>query len=240
LSRFGHKVPSKALPGLILGVFLIAGPLASAAPTMPPDGAKSFAEELFRQLVDEMVFADRPEDWGFREEKGTIAFSGLYPVYSLNADFARGKSDELITGMPPTWVAIIFQDGQPVNAIGALRTQDGRFVPQAIGYPPELPHGLLNLRDGEIVIHLPPADEFYVYSETAGILTKMGVANGTYTPDNPMTVEEFRRMLMERYKLADDRRKLFGLEYAIFSVAVMAVIFAGARVYFDRRSKAFR
>lgn len=235
--RFGRKVSFKALPVLILGVFLFAGSHVSAAAAVPPDGAKAFAEEHFHQLVDAIVFSDRPGDWGFREEKGTIAFSGLYPIHSLNMDYARGKSDKIILDRPPIWVAVIFQDDQPVNAIGTQQTEDGRFGPAAIGYPPELPHGLLNLRDGEIVIHLPPADEYYVYSETAGTLTKMGIVNGKYSPGSPVSEVQFQRMLMERYKLADDRGKLFVLEYAIFCAAVMIVIFAGVRVYFGRRSR---
>nr|AIF26561.1 hypothetical protein [uncultured bacterium fosmid pJB45G2] len=110
---------------------------------------------------------------GFKEEKGNITFSELYPIYSLNADFALGQSDDIITDKQPKWVAVIFQDDQPVNAIGTQQTTDGHFESDAIGYPLELPSGLLNLEDNEILIHDFPAEEYYVYSEKTSSLMKL-------------------------------------------------------------------
>lgn len=240
MSALGRKFSIMAMLALVVGLSPVGAPSASTAPNEPPEGAKAFAERFFPGIVEEIIFTDRPGDWGFGEEKGAIAFSGLYPIHSLNADFVTGKSDDLFADRPPVWVAVIFQDGRPVNAIGARQADGGQFELDALGYPPELPHGLLNLKEGESVLHVPPADEYYIYAEHAGTLTKIGLASGTYSPGDPQTVEQFRNALKERYFRVDEQEKRLGLEAAILSAAVMIVLIAGAWVYFGRRSRAIR
>lgn len=192
-----------ALLSLWMEVFSAGELRALADPNQPPEGAKRFAEHHFLRIVEEVVFSDRPMEWGFQEEKGSITFSGLYPIYRLNADFALGRSDDIIADRQPTWVAVVFQDGEPVNAIGTQQTADGQFELASLGYPPELPDGLLNLRDGEIVIHEFPADEYYVYSEKTESLRKMELSDGTYVLGGPQSKEQFQHMLRERYQAGD-------------------------------------
>ena len=237
---FKRFVSAAALNALVAAAVITGGSGASAAPEEAPAGAKAFAEQFFPHIVEEIVFTDWQGDWGFREEKGVITFSELYPIYSLNADFAQGKSKELIADREPIWVAVIFQDGRPVNAIGTKPSEGGGFGLDALGYPPELPHGLLNLKEGEIVLHVPPSDEYYFYSETDGTLAKIALADGEYSPGSPQTVEEFQRMLTERYADGKERGKRIGLEYALISAAVMIGLFAGAWIYFARRMKSMR
>jgi hypothetical protein len=240
LTGLKRKVQVGVLTAWFIGFLLSGGFPASAASEEPPEGAKAFAEQFFRQLVEEIVFTDRPGDWGFGDDRGDITFGELQPVYSLNADFALGKSEKLLADGRPKWVAVIFQDGRPVNAIGTRQNEAGQFGLDALGYPPELPHGLLHVKEGEIVLHVPPADEYYVYSETAGTLAKIGLADGTYSPGSPQTVEQFRNMLMERYGKADDRGRRIAVEYAVFGAAIMFVLFGGTWIYFGRRTKTIR
>jgi len=203
MSKFKHCVSMAALLTWMIGIPLIGGQRALAGSDQPPEGAKQFAETQFLQIVEGIVFSDQPEEWGFKPEKGNITFSELYPIYALNADFAFGRSDEMILDEPPTWVAVIFQDGKPVNAIGTHLTADGQFGLAALGYPPELPDGLLNLKDGEIIIHDFPKDEYYVFSEKNNSLVKLGQSAGKHSLGSRLTKEQFQKILVERYKNID-------------------------------------
>ncbi|XID90451.1 hypothetical protein ACF3MZ_18125 [Paenibacillaceae bacterium WGS1546] len=238
-----------ALLSLWIGVSLIGGQYALASTNQPPEGAKDFAEQHFHQIVEEVVFSDSPSEWGFKEEKGTITFSELYPIYSLNADFALGQSDDIITDKQPKWVAVIFQDDQPVNAAGTQQTADGHFELAAIGYPPELPNGLLNLKDNEILVHDFPAEEYYVYSEKTNSLMKLEQLDGKYSLSNLQSKEQFQNMLMERYKNIDEWEEdssggfmsaapsQSSPSYAFIYPVLIIVVLGGAWLYFRRRLK---
>lgn len=189
-----------ALLSLLIGVSLIGGAAADASVSQPPEGAVEFAKHHFQQIVEDVVFSDVPADWGFKEEPGNITFSDLYPIYSLNADFALGQSDSLITeNRQPKWVAVIFQDGQPVNAIGTELTADGHWELAEIGYPRELPGGLLNLKENELLVHDFPAEEYYVYSEPTNSVMKLEPTEGKYSLSSSQSKEQFQSLLMERY-----------------------------------------
>ena len=240
LTNISRKVSITAALALILVLASFGESVSSAEREEPPEGARAFAEQFFYGLVEEIVFTDRKGDWGFAEERGEIAFSELYPIYSLNADFALGTSKELIADRQPVWVAVIFQDGRPVNAIGTRQADGGGFELDALGYPPELPHGLLNLKEGETVLHVPPADAYYVYSRTDGTLARIGLEDGQYRPGNPLTAEQFRNELKERFFRGDEREKRLDVKYAVISAVFLILLFGAAYVYFGRRTKALR
>jgi len=163
----------------------------------PPEEAKAFAEHHFPGLVENLVFTDQPETWGFSGEKGTITFGELVPVYGVNTDFARGTSDDILSGNEPDWVAVIFQDGRPVNAIGTRKSAGGGYELAAVGYPPELPYGLLHVHEGDIIVHVFPVEAYYVYSEQSDIVRKLEADNGTFRLGEPMTKAQFQQALME-------------------------------------------
>jgi hypothetical protein len=237
---FKRFVRAVAHMAFVAAAVLMGGAGSSAAPEEAPAGAREFAEQFFPQIVEEIVFTDQPGDWGFREAEGVITFSELYPIYSLHAEFLSGNTTALIDDRAPIWVAVVFQDGRPVNAIGARQTGDGMFGLDAFGYPPELPHGLLHLKEDEIVLRIPLSDEYYIYSEADGTLTKIALADGGYTPGSPQTVEEFRRVLAERYAGGNEREKRIGLAYAVISAAVLFGLFWAARICFRGKTKALR
>jgi len=170
-----------------------------ARTSQPPEGAVDFAAKQFRQIVEEVVFSSDPSDMGFHEGKESITFSELYPVFTLNVDFALGRSDDVISAGQVKWVAVIFQDGQPANAIGTELTTDGHYVLAALGYPPELTRGLLGLKDDEVLVHDVMADEYYVFSQSSKSFMKLNFTNGALGFSNPHSKEQLQRMLMERY-----------------------------------------
>lgn len=183
---------------------LIGGKSVLASTNQPPQDAKDFAEKYFHQIVKDVVFSENPSEWGFNEEIGTITFSELYPIYSLNADFALGQSDEMITQKQPKWVAVIFQDNQPVNVIGTEQKDNGNFELAEIGYPSELSHGLLNLKVNEILIHDFPSEEYYVFSVESNSIMKVEQGENTKGLSSLQSKEQFQSMMMERYKNIND------------------------------------
>ena len=231
---------NRIISGIALLTLLISpwigGQHALAGTNQAPEGAKKFAETYFHKIVEETVFSDQPGDWGFKEEEGSISFSELYPIYTLNADFAFGHSDEIITDQQPKWAAVIFQDNQPVNAIGVQLARDGQYELAQIGYPPELPYGLLNLKEHEIIIHDFLADEYYVYSEKTNQLSKLGQLNGKHSLSSSLTKESFQKMLLERYQ-DKDRWAKDSSGGVIISIACVLAILTGVWFYYRKRPK---
>jgi hypothetical protein len=226
MARFLRWVAITALLAVSAGVprFGVSGAsAASAGAISPPEGAVRFAEQHFLRIVEEIVFADRPSEWGFREDKGTITFSDLYPIYGLNADFALGRSEAIAADRPTQWVAVIFQDGRPVNAVGTRQTADGRFELAALGYAPELPRALLQLNEREIVIHEEPEDLYYVYAEETDTIRQVEPSAGTYRLGPPQSREAFQHMLTARYRTAEKQGER-PLPAVFGAAAVLAVL----------------
>jgi len=240
MSKFRRRVSVMALLMFLIGVPLMGGQHVLAGANPPPEGAKEFAEQHFGRIVEDVVFSDDPSGWGFLGKKGSITFSELYPIYSLNADFALGRTDDMTTDQPSQWVAVIFQDGRPVNAIGTRQTADGRFEFAAVGYPPELPNGLLNLEENEMIIHEFPADAYYVYAENTGTIRKLEPSDANKTRSSSLSKEQFQRLLMERYKNAfASQQDLAGSHPSnavLYPVLIIAVL-GGAWLYYRRRWK---
>ena len=213
-----------------------------------PEGAKDFAGKHFLRMVEETL-SENPSEYGFKEGKGSITLSELYPVYSLNADFAFGQSDEIIADHQTSWVAVIFQDGQPVRAIGTYQRADGQFALEAIGYAPELPNGLLSLKDDEKVIYFFPDETYYVYSEKANTIMKLERAGEKTVRSSPQSKEEFQNMLIERFKnrgewpedasggfMGAAPSALSPLHLVLYLVMIVFVL-GGTWLYFRRRLK---
>jgi len=189
---------------VVLLSFMLGSQYAFANSNQAPEGAEIFAEEHFLPIVKEVVFTDIPSEWGFKEEMGSITFSDLYPVYRLNADFAFGESDRIITDEQPMWIAVIFQDQTPVNAIGTQLQEDGSYGLSAIGYPQELPSGLLKLQDDERLIYDAPAEEYYVVSDKVNSIYKLTASQGKSAVNSIQSQEQFQNMLMKRYEHVDE------------------------------------
>ncbi|MFC6331753.1 hypothetical protein ACFP56_03895 [Paenibacillus septentrionalis] len=190
----------RLLIAAVLLSLILESQRALASSIQPPLEATQFAEQHFFQIVEDVVFADVPTEWGFKEEKGSITFSNLHPVYRINADFALGKSDHIYVEDQPIWIAVIFQDNQPVNAIGTEMLMDGSYGLSAIGYPPELPEGLLKLQDNQRILYDVPADEYYMLYEQDNTIQRLVFSQEPPSETNTQSIKEFQAMLEKRYE----------------------------------------
>lgn len=216
----------------------------------PPEDAVTFAKDEFPTLVEGIVFKNIPSDYGFKDNIGTIRFSDLTPIYSLSADFAFGKSDQMISDNKPTWVAVIFQDDQPVNAIGTNLADDGQYKLAAMGYAPELPKALLNLTDDQVVFHDFSADEYYLYSDTENSVILVDPSGQTNSINQALSVSEFQNMLMERFENVSELEEdsspgYFNSYFDELSISsnryivplILIVVIIGSYFLFRKRSK---
>jgi len=209
-------------------------PTVSARSPEPPEGAREFADRHFRELVENLVFAGEPETWGFSEDKGTITFGELVPVYGLNTDFARGASDDILSGKEPDWVAVIFQNGRPVNAIGTRKNSEGGYGLAAVGYPPELPYGLLHVQEDDVIVHVFPVDHYYVYSKQAEIVRKLEADNGSSRLGEPMTKTQFQQVLKNRL-FPEQEKRISNVSLAGLILVLVVISLGGGWLFFGIR-----
>ncbi|MCA1042028.1 hypothetical protein LCM00_21250 [Bacillus infantis] len=180
---------------LSLLTFLI--PSASAEEV--DKSAQSFAEGNFVNIVLDHVRSEEYMNYNLSKSE-KISFGKLYQVYRMSDDFVTTKkalaadkgfvkSDE--------YVAAVYQDGKPVNAIGTTKDDKGNYVLSSFGYGQDLAVALDNKKsNGGKVFYELPADAWYIFEN--GRVEGFS-KNATLMLGTQLSLPEFRNYIHDKY-----------------------------------------
>jgi len=173
-----------------------------------PKGAQEFADTFFGQIVKEELKPSLAKDFNLNPSSENITFGPLHPVYTFTKEFVKGKkigADGIIK--IDEYIAVVYQDGLPVNVIGTYETDTGKFEMSTFGYGIDLAQELHNLKAGEWILSEAPEDGWYIYDgKTVNPLTP-------YTKKlmaEEKSVNEYQDIVIERYKDVDTRPGMVG------------------------------
>ncbi|MGA9226763.1 MAG: hypothetical protein WB217_10530, partial [Mesobacillus sp.] len=107
-------------------VFWMATPVS--AENGIPEGAQEFADTFFGQIVKDELKSSLAGDFNLNPDSENITFGQLHPVYTFTKEFVKGKkigADGIIK--TEEYIAVVFQDGTPLNVIGTYEKDSGKY-----------------------------------------------------------------------------------------------------------------
>lgn len=157
------------------------------------------AENIFVPAMDYYFEQGDPTVFGFDSVKGSITFGDIVQVHTFRPEFLEENADET-KGIIATseWVAPIYQNGKPVNVIGAFREPDGIVNMSTLGYGESLARGLKSINEGEILIYEFPVDGWYALSEKNNRIRPVDSSAKTVAK-NEISLKSFKKNFKERY-----------------------------------------
>lgn len=196
----------KKLLLLMLLVLWLAAPVN--AENGIPEGAQEFADAFFGQIVKNHLKSSFAGDYNLNTDSENITFGPLHPVYTITKEFVKGKkigADGIIK--TEEYIAVVYQDGTPVNVIGTYEKDSGEFEMSTFGYGVDIAQELHNLKAGEWVLSEAPKDGWYIYDgKTVNPLTPY---TKKLMPEEK-SVNEYQEIVIDRYKDVDTRPGMVG------------------------------
>ncbi|WP_026583513.1 hypothetical protein [Bacillus sp. J33] len=169
-----------------------------------PAGAQEFANHHFYEIVkDELGSADSAM-FNLDPNSENITFGPLFKMYTMSKKFFKEKNPDLSIGIYPSgeYIAVVYQDGEPINVIGTYENESGEFTLSTLGYGKDLALELDNSKGKEWVLHEAPSDGWYLYNgETVVPLTER--TKELLKGETP--VKDFQRVIYDRYKNVENK-----------------------------------
>ncbi|MEH7444245.1 hypothetical protein V7201_18180 [Bacillus sp. JJ1122] len=221
-------------------VFWMATPVS--AEDGIPEGAQEFADTFFGQIVKDELKSSIAGDFNLNPNSENIIFGPLHPVYTFTKDFVKGKkigADGIIK--TEEYIAVVYQDGIPVNVIGTYEKASGEFEMSTFGYGVDIAQELHKLNAGEWVFSEAPKDGWYVYD---GKTVKPLTQQTKKLMAEEKSVKEYQEIVIERYKNVDSRPGMAGgsgggnidIEFGMYMALGIACI-AAVIVFFANNRK---
>lgn len=199
-----------------------------------PEGAQEFADTFFGQIVKDELKSSIATEFKLNPNSENITFGPLHPVYTFTKDFVKGikiGADGIIK--TEEYIAVVYQDGTPVNVIGTYEKNSGEFEMSTFGYGVDIAQELHKLKAGEWVFSEAPENGWYLYD---GKTVKPLTQQTKKLIAEEKSVKEYQEIVIERNKGVDSRPGMAGgsgvgtidIElgmYMALGIACMAVMF---------------
>lgn len=129
----------------------------------------NLTEELNNSLYDfinSIIESEEAEFYGFEKDNMQISIGLFHPIYFLSTDFLQGKANELRNELvfASEWYAVVYQSGVPRGTVQLYTDRDGITKIAGYGNTQKLADLLSEYSSSEIVISIPPLDEYYLFS----------------------------------------------------------------------------
>ncbi|MBN8203305.1 hypothetical protein [Bacillus sp. NTK034] len=131
-----------------------------------PQGAQEFADKFFYEIVAEELHAEHSNTFNLNPDSENITFGPLYEQYHVTSEFITEKNPDLSKGIGPSneYLAVVYQDGKPVNVIGTNKNEAGLFELSTFGFSYELAQKMGKFKGGEIMLFEGPVDAWYTFN----------------------------------------------------------------------------
>lgn len=164
-----------------------------------PAGAQKFADEFFLDIVKEQLKSHNSSNFNLNPDSENITFGPLHQVYTMNQEFVQNSKSDPDKGvvLSGEYIATVYQDGKPVNAIGTYQNEAGEFALSSFGYSYDLAKKLDKLKGNEKIIYEFPQDAWYLFNDKkVKPLTESAIKLMKEEKD----LAEFQKVINERYK----------------------------------------
>lgn len=170
--------------------------------------AQQFAERYFEQIVLNHVNSDDAPYYNLTKSTN-ITFGKLYERYRLSSDFVTTKkvlSDEQGIVKSTEYIAVVYQDGIPVNVIATAKDgENGEYVLSTFGYGKELAKALdAKSTNGGKIFYEAPADAWYIFEN--GKVSSFANSAKIIT-EQPLKLSEYRDYIYEKYASQQEIRE---------------------------------
>lgn len=199
----------KRLTAIILAFLICAIGTSAGAEGNIPQGAQDFADKFFFEIVADELHAEHSSTFNLNPDSENITFGPLIEQYHITKEFIFEKKPDLSKGIVPSneYLAVVYQDGKPVNVIGTYKNEAGLYELSTFGFDFELAQKMDKFKGGEIMLYEGHVDAWYTFN---GKKLKPLNDNAKQLMKAEKTVGEYQKIVHERYKDIDNNPEMGG------------------------------